>query len=85
SLAPSQCPRHSPASFIGGRVEEDEGKLFVGGEAAREVTPPPAATAGENACHGPPSGEGKHNFYAPPRVIGFPSPPAAERVGRHRR
>ena len=48
SLAPSQCPRHSPASFIGGRVEEDEGK---------------------------------QSFYAPARVIGFPSPPW-ESVGR---
>jgi len=39
SLAPSQCPRHSPASFIGGSVEKDEGIFFVGGGAAREVTP----------------------------------------------
>jgi hypothetical protein len=42
SLAPSQCPPHSPASFIGGRVEEDEGKISVGGGAARKVTAPPA-------------------------------------------
>ena len=41
-LAPSQCPRHSPASFIGGSVEEDERRFFVGGEAAREETPHPA-------------------------------------------
>jgi hypothetical protein len=39
SLAPSQCPRHSPASFIGGRVDGDEGTLFVGGEAGLEATP----------------------------------------------
>ena len=39
---PSQCPRHSPTSFIGGSVEEDEGMFFAGGEAAREVTPHPA-------------------------------------------
>ena len=42
SLAPSQCPRHSPVSFIGGSVEKDEGIFFVGGGAAREVTPHPA-------------------------------------------
>ena len=41
SLAPSQCPRHSPTSFIGGRVEEDEGIFLVGGGAAREVAPHP--------------------------------------------
>ena len=63
SLAPSQCPRHSPASFIGGSGEEDEGIFFVGGGATREVTLIPMtsrtwalpATAGENACRGPPS------------------------------
>jgi len=40
-LAPSPCPRHSLISFIGGRVEEDEGIFFVGRGAAREVTPQP--------------------------------------------
>jgi len=39
--APSQCPRDSPASFIGGRVAEDEGIFLVGGGAPREVTPHP--------------------------------------------
>ena len=39
---PSQCPRQSPTSFIGGSLEEDEGILFVGGEAAGEVTRHPA-------------------------------------------
>ena len=41
-LAPSQCPRHSPTSSIGGSAKEDERRFFVGGEAAREETPHPA-------------------------------------------
>ena len=69
SLAPSQCPRHPPASFIGGSWRRLE--LVLRGR---------ASGAGSNPSSGlvppPPSplGEGKHSFYAPLHVIGFPSP-----------
>ena len=54
-LAPSLCPRHCPASNIGECVGEDEGILFVGGVPLGKRPLIRPATAGENACRGPPS------------------------------
>ena len=63
-MAPSLCPRHSPASNIGERVGEDEGILFVGGGPLGKRPLIRPATAGENARRGPPSppGDGKRSF-----------------------
>ena len=54
-LAPSLCPRHLPASSIGGSAAEDERRFLVGGGTLGKRPLIRPATAGENACRGPPS------------------------------
>ena len=68
SLAPSQCPRHSPTSFIGGSGEEDEG-IFFGGEPQRGDLTKPRATPWVNGTRTDTRAlKGRNNPFNPTRA-----------------